>query len=159
MTSQRIVVCAASLEHLELYSVDVENAYLNGVVDTKLYMRQPQGFVDPNFPNTKTHVCELLKGLYGLKQAGNIWNAAIHAHIIEVGFTRTHADLCVYTKSDGSSRMIISLHVDDFLVASTPTQFKWFVSALEKKFKIKWREATICLGIKIEREPSSFSLN
>ena len=55
--------------------------------------------------------------------------------------------------------MIISLHVDDFLIAATAPQFKWFIGALEKKFKIKWRKASLCLGIKIEREPTGYSIN
>ena len=31
----------------------------------EVYMKQPQGFVDPNFPN---HLCLLRKAIYGLKQ-------------------------------------------------------------------------------------------
>ena len=123
MTSQRIVMAIAALEGLSLYTIDVDNAYLNGVIDTKLYMQQPKGFIDPTHPNTSIWVCELQKGLYGLKQAGNIWNAAIHAYILELGFKRTSADLCVYTHVVQKARMAIALHVDDFLAACTPQQF------------------------------------
>ena len=154
MTSQRIVIAIATTENLELYTVDVDNAYLNGVIDTKLYMRQPVGFEEPGH---KGLVCELDKGLYGLKQAGNIWNAAIHAYILELGFSRTSADLCVYTVDKFGTRMAIGLHVDDFLVAATPQQFEWFTTALKVRFSIKSQQATMCLGLKIEKTPVGYS--
>jgi hypothetical protein len=149
MTSQRLVIAIASLEGLNLYTIDVDNAYLNGVIDTKLYMKQPKGFVEPQFSDTNVWVCELQKGLYGLKQAGNIWNAAIHSYIIEIGFTRTTSDLCVYTKRHNDLRMVIALHVDDFTVAATQEQFNWFTTALKKRFSIKHQVANQCLGLKI----------
>jgi hypothetical protein len=40
MTSQRMVIATAAAEGLELFQIDVANAYLNGVIDTQIYMRQ-----------------------------------------------------------------------------------------------------------------------
>jgi hypothetical protein len=79
-------------------------------------MKQLVGFEDLRYPDM---VWALQKGLYGLKQAGNIWNAAIHGYILELGFKHTSADLCVYTISfKEEDRMIITIHVDDFLVTT-----------------------------------------
>jgi hypothetical protein len=116
MTSQRIVIATAAAKDLELFQIDVKNAYLNREIDTDIYMKQPVGFEDPRYPDM---VWALQKGLYGLKQAGNIWNAAIYGYILELGFKCTSADLCVYTISfKGENRMIITIYVDDFLVAT-----------------------------------------
>jgi hypothetical protein len=105
-----MVIVTTAAEDLELFQIDVANAYLNGVIDAQIYMCQPTGFEDKRYPNS---VWELLKGLYGLKQAGNIWNAAIHSYILEIGFTRTSADLCVYTITfPGRDHMIIVRNKD-----------------------------------------------
>ncbi|GJW42363.1 retrovirus-related pol polyprotein from transposon TNT 1-94 [Tanacetum coccineum] len=46
--------------------MDVKTAFLNGPLKEEVFVRQPIGFVDPDFPN---HVYHLKKDLYGLKQA------------------------------------------------------------------------------------------
>ncbi|GKG40370.1 retrovirus-related pol polyprotein from transposon TNT 1-94, partial [Tanacetum coccineum] len=49
-----------------IYQMDAKTGFLNGNLQDKVYVSQPNGFVDPNNPN---HVYKLKKALYGLKQA------------------------------------------------------------------------------------------
>ena len=49
--------------------MDIKGAYLNGILQEKVYMRQPEGYDDGT-----SRVCELVKTLYGLKQSGCKWN-------------------------------------------------------------------------------------
>jgi hypothetical protein len=152
ITSQRIVIATAAAKDLELFQIDVKNVYLNGEIDTDIYMKQPIGFEDPHYPDM---VWALQKGLYGFKQAGNIWNAAIHGYILELGFKYTSVDLCVYTISfKRGDRIIITIHVDDFLVATREVHFQWLVKAMEQRYSITYHKADLCLGIKIERDGS-----
>ena len=44
--------------------MDVKSAFLNGKLEEEVYVQQPPGFKDPEFPN---FVYKLLKALYGLK--------------------------------------------------------------------------------------------
>nr|GFA41569.1 Gag-Pol polyprotein [Tanacetum cinerariifolium]GFA41611.1 Gag-Pol polyprotein [Tanacetum cinerariifolium]GFA41615.1 Gag-Pol polyprotein [Tanacetum cinerariifolium] len=49
-----------------IYQMDVKTSFLNGPQKKKVYMNQPDGFVDPHHPDKVYH---LKKSLYGLKQA------------------------------------------------------------------------------------------
>jgi hypothetical protein len=152
MTSQRIVIATVAAEGLELFQINVKNAYLNEEIDTDIYIKQPVGFEDLHYPDM---VWALQKGLYGLKQAGNIWNAAIHGYILELDVKRTSVDLCVYTISfKGRDQMIITIHMDDFLVAIQEVHFQWLVKAMEQRYSITYHKVDLCLGIKIERDGS-----
>ncbi|KIJ30467.1 hypothetical protein M422DRAFT_187152, partial [Sphaerobolus stellatus SS14] len=66
----RSVLCLAALEDLELESVDISSAFLNGELEEEVYMEQPPGFPQGDSDS----VLRLLKGLYGLKQSPRIWH-------------------------------------------------------------------------------------
>ena len=57
--------------------MDVKSAFLNGPINELVYVKQPSGFDDHEFPN---HVYQLDKALYGLKQAPHVW----YEHLTEL---------------------------------------------------------------------------
>ena len=60
----------------------------------------------------------LKKRFYGLKQAPRKWYLKFDRFMAEQGYSRCHSDHCVYFKIlDGGSYIILSLYVDDMLVA------------------------------------------
>ncbi|GJU58262.1 retrovirus-related pol polyprotein from transposon TNT 1-94, partial [Tanacetum coccineum] len=62
----RIFVAYAAHKNFSIYQMDVKTSFLNGPLKKEVFVRQPDGFVDPDFPN---HVYCLKKALYGLKQS------------------------------------------------------------------------------------------
>ncbi|GJZ49543.1 retrovirus-related pol polyprotein from transposon TNT 1-94 [Tanacetum coccineum] len=50
--------------------MDVKSAFLNGKLKEEVYVKQPPGFENSEFPD---YVCKLNKALYGLEQAPRSW--------------------------------------------------------------------------------------
>nr|GFA38604.1 copia protein [Tanacetum cinerariifolium] len=62
----RIFIAYAAHKYFPIYQTDVKTAFLNGPLKEKVYVAQPDGFVDPDHPEM---VYLLKKALYELKQA------------------------------------------------------------------------------------------
>lgn len=73
--------------------IDIKAAFLNGNLDQRLYMEQPEGFIDPLHPDW---VCELKGLLYGLKQSSRQWNQRLHAVLLELGLSVSNYDPSLY---------------------------------------------------------------
>ena len=65
-TTIRMVLSLAVSRGWHLRKIDIQNAFLHGVLQEDVYMTQPLGFIHPQLSH---HVCMLQKSLYGLRQA------------------------------------------------------------------------------------------
>ena len=91
-----------------------------------MYMEIPQGF--HHHGQRKTHVLQLLKNIYGTRQAGRIWNKHIHAGLIERGFRQSTVDHCVYYKG----KVVFLLYVDDgIFIGPDPAEIDRFIASLK----------------------------
>lgn len=82
-------------------------------------MKQPQGFVNSQFP---THVCKLVKSLHGLKQAHQAWNAKFTTYLQAIGFEASVSDSSLFVKVVDTHVVILFLYVDDIIIAGSNTQ-------------------------------------
>jgi hypothetical protein len=96
----------------------------------------------------------------GLKQAGRTWNKRIDVELKARGFAPIPADPCVYAYKRGSVVLIISLYVDDLLLASDSVAELTKVKAeLQTCFDMDdMGEASFALGIKITRDRAARTL-
>ena len=96
----QMVMALAMVEDLELEVVDISMAFLNGDIDTKLYMKIPKGFSVEgklcNGEDPKCWVVRLLKGLYSIKQRPRLWGLKLHSILMSLGFSRIDCDHSVY---------------------------------------------------------------
>ncbi|UYV60463.1 hypothetical protein LAZ67_1001224, partial [Cordylochernes scorpioides] len=109
-----ILSLCASLD-MEMIQLDVKSAFLNGDLEEELYMEQPQGYENPDFPN---HVCSLQKSIYGLKQSPRMWNKKFHEFLIKFDLKPSISDSCVYTMKCKQAYILLAIYVDDCLICS-----------------------------------------
>nr|GEZ02831.1 putative retrotransposon protein [Tanacetum cinerariifolium] len=133
--------------------MDVKTAFLNRYLNEEVYMEQPEGFVNPKYPNL---VCKLKRSIYGLKQASKQWNKRFDGEIKKYGFTQNRDEPCVYLKASGSNITFIILYVDDILImGNNIPMLQGVKSYLGRCFAIKdLGEAAYIIGIKIYRDRS-----
>nr|GEU92563.1 hypothetical protein [Tanacetum cinerariifolium] len=62
----RLFLAYASFMRFMVYQMDVKSAFLYGTIEEEVYVCQPPGFKDPNYPDK---VYKVVKALYGLHQA------------------------------------------------------------------------------------------
>ena len=113
--SIRIIMVVAARLDLELHQLNVKTAFLNGDLKKELYMDQPDGF---QIKGQEGKVCRLKKSLYGLKQFSSQWYLRFHEAILDIGYEMSPLDHCVYVWRDKEKLALLSLYVDDILLAS-----------------------------------------
>lgn len=138
-------------EHCQL---DVKAAYLYAKLDKLIYMRQPQGFEDPNHPE---YICKLNKALYGLHQSGRQWFFEIHTKLESLGFESLQWVNCVYTYR---KNVILLLYVDDIvLLGKTRKNINEVIEIIKKNFEIKIMGKTSkLLGVQFEERNNNLTI-
>jgi hypothetical protein len=113
----------------------VNNAFLYGILEDDVYMRQPPGFEDKLHPN---YLCKLDKAIYGLKQAPWAWYSRLGGKLQELGFTPSKADTSLFFYSCGRHKIYVLIYVDDIIVASFSSEAAdALVRLLSKDFALK----------------------
>ena len=92
----RILIAFAAHMGIKLYQMDVKSAFLNGYLKEEVYVKQPPGFENGDFPN---NVFKLDKALYGLKQAPRAWYERLSSFLLENDFRRGKVDNTLFLKS------------------------------------------------------------
>ena len=160
-TSIRTILALAAKHNYKLRHVDFETVYLNGDLDEEIWMKLPQDshflFSDAGDENIHQSTVRLLKGLYGLKQAGRVWNRQINDFLISIGFTRAKADPCIYTKHEGGRIFILGLYVDDCLIAySHDSDLTDVLKSLKARYNIKdLGQPQQILGMQVSQGPGN----
>lgn len=152
----RTLLAYAAVNNLYLRQFDVKGAYLHGTLSETIYMEQPPGYKDGSGRS-----CLLIRSLYGLKQAGNVWNQELNRVLQEIDFTQLKSDYCCYIKRQGNDFIILLTWVDDLVSMATKDELnKTTEQGLQKHFEIKsMGRPNLLLGMKVTIGPDFISLS
>ncbi|GJS55019.1 putative ribonuclease H-like domain-containing protein [Tanacetum coccineum] len=121
----RLFLAYASFINFIVYQMDVKSAFLYGTIEEEVYVFQPSGFEDPEFPNK---VYKVEKALYGVHQAPRAWYKTLSTYLLENRFRRRTIDKTLFIKKDKDDAQEI---LDEFyggahfllrVAASTPME-------------------------------------
>ncbi|GJY52359.1 putative ribonuclease H-like domain-containing protein [Tanacetum coccineum] len=77
----RLFLAYASFKDFVVYQMDMKSAFLYGKIEEEVYVCQPPGFEDPEFPDK---VYKVEKALYGLHQAPRAWYETLSTYLLAV---------------------------------------------------------------------------
>ncbi|GJT73889.1 putative ribonuclease H-like domain-containing protein [Tanacetum coccineum] len=130
----RLFLAYASFKDFVVYQMDVKSAFLYGKIEEEVYVCQPPGFEDPEFPD---RVYKVEKALYGLHQAPRAWYETLSTYLLDNGFQRGQIDKTLFIKRVKGDILLVQVYVDDIIFGSTKKDLcTEFEKLMHKKFQM-----------------------
>ncbi|GKA76175.1 putative ribonuclease H-like domain-containing protein [Tanacetum coccineum] len=147
----RLFLAYASFKDFVVYQMDVKSAFLYGKIEEEVYVCQPPGFEDPDFPD---RVYKVEKALYGLHQAPRAWYETLSTYLLDNEFQRGKIDKTLFIKRYKGDILLVQVYVDDIIFGSTK---KVLCNAFEKLMHEKFQmssmgELTFFLGLQVQQK-------
>jgi len=152
----------------KLAITDIPSAYLHSDIDQEIYMKLDRDSVkyflsvrptlSEMLDNARNLFVRLKKSLYGLKQAGKLWQEELSRSLISCGLTRCVSEPCVFY----SDCAIVIFHVDDLCIFyKDENSLNQIMTSLEKFGKIQLDRGPKYqyLGMNIERIGDLYSVS
>jgi hypothetical protein len=146
----RILLAFSVAKGFKLHQMDVKSAFLNGVLDEEVYVRQPPGFECEKYPH---RVYKLRKMLYGLKQAPRAWYGRLRGFLFERGFEMGKVDQTLFLLRQGRDILIVYVYVDDIIFGgSSNSLVARFAEDMSWEFEMSMMgELQFLLGLQIKQ--------
>jgi histone deacetylase 1/2 len=125
----RLVLSIAVSKGWCLRQLDVQNAFLHGILEEEVYMRQPPGFENNEVPH---YIFKLDKAIYGLKQAPRAWYSRLSLALQDLGFKASKSDMSLFIYNNDGIVILMLIYVDDIIVTGNSVKA---IEVLLKKLK------------------------
>ncbi len=151
LESVRITAAIAARNDLRLWRIDFVGAYLNSLTKEDIYMKQPEGFVEPGLED---HVCKLVHTIYGTMQGAHDWYETLTETYNKLGYITSRADPCVRYKREDNAYTLTDTYTDDiFGASSTEEEKERRKSEMGKEWEIKdVGETEYFLGMRVQQD-------
>ncbi|GJV88866.1 retrovirus-related pol polyprotein from transposon TNT 1-94 [Tanacetum coccineum] len=142
----RLFLAYASFKDFVMYQMDVKSDFLYGKIEEEVYVCQPPGFEDPNFPD---RVYKVEKALYRLHQAPRAWYETLSTYLLDNGFQRGKIDKTLFIRRVKGDILLVQVYVNDIIFGSTKKSLcTKFEKMMHKNFQMSsMGELTFFLGL------------
>jgi hypothetical protein len=128
----RIFLAFAASKGFKLYQMDVKCAFITGVIQEEVFVRNPLGFENPKYPN---RVYKLSNALYELKQVPRAWYARIKMFLLEHGYVMGSIDKTLFSLNHDTNLLLVQIYVDGIIFGgSSHTLVSRFQEMMENEF-------------------------
>ncbi|GJR00422.1 putative ribonuclease H-like domain-containing protein [Tanacetum coccineum] len=147
----RLFLAYASFMRFMVYQMDMKSDFLYGRIEEEVYVCQPPGFEDPNYPNK---VYMMVKALYGLHQAPRAWYKTLAKYLLDNRFHRGKIDQTLFIKKQNGDILLVYVYVDDIIFGSTKKELCIeFKKLMHDKFQMSSiGELTFFLGLQVKQK-------
>jgi hypothetical protein len=154
LDAMRIILALAAKKGWKVYQMDAVAAFLAASLKEKIFMKVPT-----ELQQYFGKYVQILKSLYGLKQAARMWYLLVSDFLKEIGFSPMAVDPTIFRHTE--SGVIIGVHVDDFMITGEDEAAIGKVKRqLEGRFEMKdLGEAENILGIRIRRHNGKLTID
>ncbi|GJX26373.1 putative ribonuclease H-like domain-containing protein [Tanacetum coccineum] len=144
----RLFLAYAPFKDFVMYQMDVKSDFLYGKIEEEVYVCQPPGFEDPDFPD---RVCKVEKVLYGLHQAPRAWYETLSTYLLDNEFQRGKFDKTLFIKRYKGDILLVQVYVDDIIFGLTNKELcNAFEKLMHEKFQMSSiGELTFFLGLQV----------
>ncbi|GJV00631.1 putative ribonuclease H-like domain-containing protein [Tanacetum coccineum] len=131
--------------------MDVKSAFPYGTIEEEVYVCQPLGFEDPDYPDK---VYKVVKALYGLHQALRAWYKTLANYLLDNGFQRGKIDQTLFIKMQKGGILLVHVYVDDIIFGSTKKELcTTFEKLMKDKFQMSFMgELTFFLRLQVKQK-------
>ncbi|KAA0042159.1 putative gag-pol polyprotein [Cucumis melo var. makuwa] len=134
LESINLLVEISCIQRFKLYQMDVKSAFLNGYLNEEVYVAQPKGFIDSEYPQ---HVYKLNKALYGLKQASRAWYERLAIYLNCKGYFRGGTNKTLFIHITNDELIVAQIYVDDIIFGGFPQDLvNNFIDIMKLQFEM-----------------------
>jgi hypothetical protein len=137
VTNRVVMAYALHQEDWELHVVDFDAAFLNAEVKEDLFIEVPEGL--SKIIDGSKYVMKLNKAAYGIVQAPREWQKKLSDELVKQGLIASRVDPCLFYLKDKKGQVIgmVSVYVDDVLIAGSPKTITLLKNKMKESFAMK----------------------
>nr|GEX21574.1 hypothetical protein [Tanacetum cinerariifolium] len=154
----RLLLAYALFMGFTVYQMYVKSIFLYGTIDEEVYVMQPPGFQNPEFP---ARVYKVEKAMYGLHQAPRAWYGTLFKYLLTNSFQRGTIDQTLFIKRQRGNFIIVQVYVDDIIFGSSnPQLYIEFKALMHEKFQMSaMGELNFFLGLQVLQKEDGIFLS